>query len=132
MTLRSGFTLVELSLVLVIIGLVAGGVLVGRDLIAAATIRSTISQIEKYKTAVNTFRTKYNYLPGDIPADQAVQTGLAERDGGYADGNGDGLVVGLSQFTFATLQEQIWYSYLTRVYAGGETVLFWTDLSSTA
>lgn len=80
MTLRSGFTLVELSIVLVIIGLVAGGVLVGRDLIAAATIRSTISQIEKYKTAVNTFRGKYGYLPGDIPADQAAQTGLAARE----------------------------------------------------
>ena len=51
-------------------------VLVGRDLIEAAAIRSQISQIEKYNTAANTFRTKYDYLPGDLPADGASQVGL--------------------------------------------------------
>ena len=55
----AGFTLIELSIVLVIIGLIIGGVLVGRDLIAAAQVRAQISQIEKYQTAVNTFRGKY-------------------------------------------------------------------------
>ena len=52
-SIKSGFTLVELSIVLVIIGLIIGGVVVGRDLIDAATIRAQISQIEKYNTAVN-------------------------------------------------------------------------------
>lgn len=64
---RHGFTLVELSLVLVIIGLIVGGVLVGRDLISSANIRAGISQIEKYNTAVNTFKLKYDCLPGDCP-----------------------------------------------------------------
>ena len=41
-----GFTLIELSIVLVIIGLIVGGVLVGQDLIRAAQVRATISQIE--------------------------------------------------------------------------------------
>src|SRR5450432_727787 len=62
---ESGFTLIELSIVLVIIGLIIGGVLVGQDLIKAAEIRGQITQIEKYNTAVNTFRGKYNCLPGD-------------------------------------------------------------------
>src|SRR4051812_37452108 len=48
---RSGFTLIELSIVLVIIGLVAGGVLVGREMIYAARIRATISQVEQFQTA---------------------------------------------------------------------------------
>jgi prepilin-type N-terminal cleavage/methylation domain-containing protein len=43
----SGFTIIELSIVLVIIGLIVGGVLVGRDLIKAAEVLATISQIEK-------------------------------------------------------------------------------------
>ncbi len=114
---RRGFTLIELSIVLVIIGLIAGGVLVGRDLIEAATIRAQVTQIEKYNAAVNTFRTKYNYLPGDIPPDQASATGLFTRGGGYGDGNGDGYIDGINPTP-------------TWPIVGGETVFFWTDLSA--
>jgi hypothetical protein len=45
-----------MSIVLVIIGLIIGGILVGRDLIKASETRAQISQIEKYNTAVNTFK----------------------------------------------------------------------------
>jgi prepilin-type N-terminal cleavage/methylation domain-containing protein len=65
-TYKSGFTLIELSIVLVIIGLIIGGVLVGQDLIKGAEIRAAVSQIEKYDAAANAFRNKYNGLPGDI------------------------------------------------------------------
>ena len=51
-----------MSIVLVIIGLIVGGILVGQSLIAAAAVRAQISQIEKYNTAVNTFRDKYGGL----------------------------------------------------------------------
>ena len=77
--LKVGFTLIELSIVLVIIGLIIGGVLVGRDLISAAGVRAQISQIEKYQSAVNTFRGKYGYLPGDISDPTAQQYGFAAR-----------------------------------------------------
>jgi len=63
---QAGFTLIELSIVLVIIGLIVGGVLVGQDLIKAAEIRAAVGQIEKYDAAMNTFRGKYNGLPGDL------------------------------------------------------------------
>jgi prepilin-type N-terminal cleavage/methylation domain-containing protein len=63
---RHGFTLIELSIVLVIIGLLAGGILVGRDLIHAAVIHAQVSQIEKYTMAANTFKLKYGGWPGDI------------------------------------------------------------------
>jgi prepilin-type N-terminal cleavage/methylation domain-containing protein len=61
-----GFTLIELSIVLLIIGLIVGGVLIGQDLIRASQIRTIISEVESYNTAVMTFRTKYNGLPGDL------------------------------------------------------------------
>jgi len=51
--------------VLVIIGLIIGGVLVGRDLINAAKLRRIVTAEEQYVAAINTFRVKYNCLPGD-------------------------------------------------------------------
>ena len=72
----AGFTLIEMSIVLVIIGLITGGVLVGRDLIEAAKIRAQITQVERFKTAVQTFRTKYNGLPGDLDSTDASAFGF--------------------------------------------------------
>ncbi len=64
--LQHGFTLIELSIVLVIIGLIVGGVLVGQELIHSAELQTIITDENKYITAVNTFRLKYDGLPGDI------------------------------------------------------------------
>src|SRR4051812_40153055 len=85
---RVGFTLIELSIVLVIIGLIIGGVLAGRELIASAATRAQIAQIDKYQSAVNAFRSKYGYLPGDIPDPMAGQFGFNAR--GLYTGQGDG------------------------------------------
>lgn len=74
--IATGFTLLELSIVLVVIGLLVGGVLVGRDLIHTAELRSVVTQIEKYDTAVMAFLLKYSCLPGDCP--KAVELGLGD------------------------------------------------------
>lgn len=63
--MKTAFTLIELSIVLVIIGLLVGGVLVGKDLIRVAELKSQISQQENILLAINTFKLKYNCLPGD-------------------------------------------------------------------
>jgi len=92
---RGGFTLIELSIVLVIIGLLVSGVLVGRDLIAAAELRSQISQIEGYNTAVRTFQLKYGGLPGDLSADKVDAFGFTAtpyRNGTKGEGDGDGII----------------------------------------
>jgi prepilin-type N-terminal cleavage/methylation domain-containing protein len=88
----NGFTLIELSIVLVIIGLIVGGVLVGQNLIDAAAVRAQISQIEKYNTAANTFRGKYGYLPGDIPNPYAAQFGFLPRGTYKGQGDGNGVI----------------------------------------
>lgn len=87
-----GFTLIELSIVLVIIGLIVGGILTGQDLIHAAMVRAQLSQIEKYNTAVNTFHNKYGGLPGDLGLATASQFGFqaggCTGSAGMRDGNG--------------------------------------------
>lgn len=86
---RHGFTLIELALVLVIIGLVVGGVLVGRDLIEAGKIRAQINQIADIETQMNTFRLKYDCLPGDCPnATDALGNTYGSNTIVNGDGNG--------------------------------------------
>jgi prepilin-type N-terminal cleavage/methylation domain-containing protein len=63
---RRAFSLVELSIVLVILGLLVGGVLSGQSLIRAAELRSVASDYSRYITATQTFRDKYFALPGDM------------------------------------------------------------------
>ncbi len=111
---NAGFTLVELAIVLVIIGLLVGGVLVGQDLIKAAEIRSTVRQMEDFNTAVNTFRTKFGGYPGDLVANKATSFGFATRDGTNGAGDGDGLIEGRGGANNVI---------------GGENALIWRDLS---
>ena len=118
-TSRSGFTLIELSIVLVIIGLIVGGVLVGRELINAAAVRGTLAQIEKYQQAVATFKGKYGYLPGDIPDPTASSFGFLARGTNPGQGDGNGIIEGLG----GVISTVTSVSSLT-----GETGAVWVDL----
>ena len=62
----AAFSLVELSIVLVILGLLTGGILAGQSLIRAAELRSISTDYGKYMTAVRSFRDKYFAIPGDM------------------------------------------------------------------
>jgi len=120
---KTGFTLIEMSIVMLIIGLIIGGILTGRDLITAAKIRATVSQIEKYNTAVRTFQLKYNrFLPGDIPDPYASQFGFVARGAYAGEGDGNDVIEGIGghnpNWNSATYQ------------TGGETAMFWVDLST--
>lgn len=91
-----GFSLVELSIVLVILGLLTGGILAGQSLIRAAELRSVSTGIQKYQSAVHAFRDKYFALPGDMTNAQkfwgAGSSCPANTSGGTCNGNGDGWV----------------------------------------
>lgn len=80
----AGFTLIELSIVLVIIGLIVGGILVGRELIHTAQLRGVLTEIEKFETARMAFKLKYNCFPGDCAS--AINFGLGNS------GNGNDLI----------------------------------------
>jgi prepilin-type N-terminal cleavage/methylation domain-containing protein len=61
-----GFSLVELSIVLVILGLLAGGVVAGQSLIRAAELRGVAVEFASFVAGTSTFRDKYLALPGDM------------------------------------------------------------------
>lgn len=97
-----GFSLVELSIVLVILGLLVGGVLTGQSLIRAAELRSVSTEFSKYQAAVHTFRDKYFAIPGDMnnatsfwgaahatPATCLTTVGTGTQT---CNGNGDGII----------------------------------------
>lgn len=92
MRTRHGFTLIEVSIVLVIIGLIIGGILLGRTLIEQAELRAQVSQVQKMQAATLAFRTKYNALPGDMAAATATQLGFNTRAGTLGWGDGDGYI----------------------------------------
>jgi prepilin-type N-terminal cleavage/methylation domain-containing protein len=97
-----GFTLIEMSIVLVIIGLIIGGILKGQEIIASAREKAVINQINAVRAAQNTYFDRYRSLPGDDPA-------AKERlDARVEDGNGNGVVgtsySGTSSLVGATTQ----------------------------
>lgn len=116
---EGGFSLIELAVVLAIIALIVGGVLIARDLIAAATVRSQISQIESHRTAIAAFRTKYGSMPGDLHANEASALGMVSRSGERGRGDGSGIV----EWCDAGCP------VCTNVPFGCEVALFWSDLS---
>lgn len=61
-----GFTLLELSIVLTIIGLLTGGIMLGRELIQQARLRSTMAEVDQYLKAAKLFQDQYMALPGDM------------------------------------------------------------------
>lgn len=120
---RNGFSLVELSIVLVILGLLAGGVMTGQSLIRAAELRSVSTEFQRYQAAVMTFRDKYMSLPGDMrgatkfwgfqgggAAPSCVSNfGIATTsDRGVCDGNGDGTLASAAAASAAGEIFQAW------------------------
>ncbi|HEY8191220.1 MAG TPA: prepilin-type N-terminal cleavage/methylation domain-containing protein [Alphaproteobacteria bacterium] len=63
---EAGFTLVELAVVMIIIGLLIGGVLKGQELIANAQVAATVAQVKGIDAATTTFRDMFSSLPGDM------------------------------------------------------------------
>lgn len=78
---NKAFTLIELSIVIVIIGLLVAGVLTGKDLIRASELKTAVNEVIKYKSALQQFDTLYSGLPGDITDATSYWSTSANGDG---------------------------------------------------
>lgn len=86
--MKRGFTLVELSIVLVIIGLLIGGILVGQSLINKAKLNSIVKEQSSLFTLFALYKSKFKYLPGDTPDTIMPQIGglvSGQLGNGYID-----------------------------------------------
>jgi prepilin-type N-terminal cleavage/methylation domain-containing protein len=84
-----GFTLIEIAIVLVIIGLLLGGVLKGQELITGARVRNLISQQDGIKAAFFGFQDRYRALPGDYAS---ASTNIKCIGATCLNGNGNGQI----------------------------------------
>ena len=101
---QSGFTLVEIAIVLVIVGLLLGGVLKGQELITSGKAKALYADRAAIQTAYNTYNDRFRAVPGDDNAASNRFTGLACGVAGATasavaqtcgNGNGNGLIAGL-------------------------------------
>ena len=83
---QQGFTLVELSVVLVIIGLIVASVVAGKELIRNSQLQSVIRVAQSYEGAIRAFRWRYKAFPGDMSNAEEYWPGET------VNGDGDGLI----------------------------------------
>ncbi len=121
---QRGFTLLELSISLVIIGLLVGGIMLGKQLIQQARLRGTIAEIDQYLKAAKLFQDQYMALPGDMKNATSIW-GAADADPetckytigtGTQTCNGDGD----GRITWQVAHSDTWY----------EQFRFWQHLSN--
>lgn len=84
---QSGFTLVEIAIVLVIIGLLLGGILKGQEMITQARIKNVINDFNGITAAYTSYQDRYRAIPGD-------DARAAGRWTGSVSGDGNGTVAG--------------------------------------
>lgn len=107
---QSGFTLIEIAIVLVIIGLLLGGILKGQELITQGRIRNVANDFQSMTAAINLYQDRYRALPGD-DAGAAARWSITAPSGGTL---GDGIIAGTYNSATASDESRQFWLHLRR------------------
>ncbi len=119
---QAGFTLVEIAIVLVIIGLLLGGILKGQEMITQARIKNVVNDFNGITAAYFAYQDRYRAVPGD-DNQASVRWANPNPPGGSVNGTGDGVISG--QYMTAALADLV---ATPPTAATGESNNFWWHL----
>lgn len=106
---QAGFTLIEIAVVLVIVGLLIGGVMKGQEMINSAKVKNLGQDLRNVGTFATAYQDKYRSLPGDDNAAVAHVSGTAASTGGTL---GNGLVEGNWNSTTRTDESYLFWQHI--------------------
>jgi type II secretory pathway pseudopilin PulG len=101
-----GFTLVEIAIVFVVIGLLLGGILKGQEMVVQARIKNVIADFNGLAAAHYAYQDRYRATPGDDPG--------ATRWSSALPGDGDGTVAGDYNSSISNAESRLWWDHLRR------------------
>jgi prepilin-type N-terminal cleavage/methylation domain-containing protein len=104
---QRGFTLVEIAIVMVLVGLLMGGILKGQEMVNQAKIKSLVADFSGVSAAYYGYQDRYRAVPGDDP-----NAGL--RWAGATSGTGDGQVAGKYNSQNPADESRQWWAHLRR------------------
>jgi prepilin-type N-terminal cleavage/methylation domain-containing protein len=118
---QSGFTLVEIAIVLVIIGLLLGGILKGQELINSAKVKNLANDFRVVPTYIYAYQDKFRSLPGD---DNQAATHITGATNAAAGSIGNGVINGNWNSTTATEESALFWQHvrLANLASGPTTV----------
>lgn len=112
---QQGFTIVEMSVVIIIIGLLIGALMKGKEMVRATKVRSAISELNDIKQAALKFRQKYGTMPGDYKKATTELLNCIEASTSCYDGDNNGKVEPAPSAGAVDEEEQFW----KHLYYGG-------------
>ncbi len=91
---QKGFSMIEIAVVLVVIGMIVAGITAGRKMIHQSRLNGVMSDFNMYQTAINNFSMQYDALPGDMTNASSYWPGVASNNG-----NGNKFVASIAPST---------------------------------